>query len=268
VPTITIEVDALKDTVLKMELRISSKIGNYTPDITLETKTIDIQRGRRKIKISFTATLSNRCYVFIIFHKNTDLGLYRSNQRVTGILSAFNSVNKAVSNFGKQTPPADIGMDEFEFWCPQRRPDGQNVAMQIDPPLQVFAKEAIKSGVYRPTTLPNAWVADFKDPAPQVKLSWEEPQEIRRIDLFFDTDYDHPMESVLMGHPEDVMLFCVRNYKILDDIGQVVVIKEGNYQSNNRIEFQEPVVTASLVIQMEHPSAQVPASLFSIRCYS
>jgi hypothetical protein len=37
---------------------------------------------------------------------------------MTGILSLFNTVNKAVSNFGRQNAPDDIGVDSFEFWVP------------------------------------------------------------------------------------------------------------------------------------------------------
>jgi len=34
---------------------------------------------------------------------------------------------------------------------------------------------------------------------------------INRIILNFDTDFDHPMESVQMGHPENRVPFCVKN---------------------------------------------------------
>lgn len=268
VPDITVEVDVKEDTNLQVELRSSSRTGNYTPDVTLETQTIPLQEGRQKVKLSFLATMQEQAYTFLIFRENTAISLYRTNTRVTGILTTFNLINKAVSNFGKQTPPEDIGMEAFEFWCPQRRPEGQNLAIQIEPALQPFGAEQLKIGVYRPTTAPNAWVASLKDREPTLKISWQEPKEVRQIDLFFDTDYDHPMESVLMGHPEDVMAFCVRNYKIVDDKGRVIFEKEGNYQSMNRIEFEQPVTTSALTIIVDHPSANVPASLFSVRCYS
>lgn len=268
IPDITVEVDVAEATELAVELRISSRRGNYTPDLTLETKKIPLEKGRRKIKLSFSQKMPERAYAFLTFHKNSALALYRTHTRLTGVLTTFNLINKAVSNFGKQTPPDDIGMETFEFWCPQRRPDGHNLALQIEPALNVFGVEQIKTGVYRPTTAPNAWVSSLEDTAPQVKISWDEPQEIRYINLFFDTDYDHPMESVLMGHPEDVMPFCVRNYKILDDQNRIIYKKEGNYQSMNQIELDQPIMTRTLTVMIEHPSSKVPASLFSIRCYS
>jgi hypothetical protein len=85
--------------------------------------------------------------------------------------------------------------------------------------------------------------------------------------LKFDADFDHPMESVLMGHPENVMPFCVRDYKLYDDQGKVVFEKNGNYQTINHIKFKKPVATKKLVLEMKHPSGDVPAAVFEVQCY-
>lgn len=268
VPRVIFNVASEANTTLEVELRISGKTGNYTPDVTLEKQTLTIEAGSNRLQIDFSSIIKESAYAFVIFHKNPEIKLHFSAQRITGILSVFNLVNKAVSNFGKQTPPEDIGMETFEFWCPQRRPEGHNIAMKLEPAIKRFGKENLRTGVYRPTTAPNAWVAAFEDKKPQLKISWDKPKEISKIDLFFDTDYDHPMESVLMGHPEDVMPFCVRNYEIKDDKGKSIYKKEGNYQTRDTITFSEPITTSQLTISLEHPSENVPAALFSIRCYN
>jgi hypothetical protein len=268
VPKIIFHAESETDTELEVELRISSKTGNYTPDVSLDKQTLAVKSGKNCLNISFEAEIKDVAYAFVIFQKNPKLKLKVSNQRITGVLSVFNLVNKAVSNYGKQTPPKDIGMEEFEFWCPQRRPEGHNVAMRLEPAIKKFGKENLKTGVYRPTTAPNAWVATFEDENPQLKISWDKPEKISKVDLLFDTDFDHPMESVLMGHPEDVMPFCVRNYEIKDDKGKIIYAKKGNYQTKNTINFKEPIITNELTVVLEHPSENVPAALFSIRCYS
>lgn len=267
-PVLQFEAKAVMDTLLEVELRISKKIGNYTPEITLEKKSIALKPGLQEVNIEFSSTIKEQTYVFVVFHKNEKVHISMSECRITGILTVFNQENKAVSNFGKQTPPSDIGMDSFEFWCPQRRPEGHNMAIQMEPAIRQFQPDNIKSGIYRPTTAPNAWVAALEDKTPQLKISWDTPQKIKKIDLFFDTDHDHAMESVLMGHPENVMPFCIRNYKIKDDKGNVVFEKEGNYQTINKITLKNTISTQTLSILLERPSMQVPASLFSIRCYS
>lgn len=254
-------------TTLQVELRISSKPANHTPDMTIATQVLDIHPGRNCMQVKFDAVLDNDTYAFITFIKNPEVQLHFATKRITGLLSVFNSVNKAVSNYGKQTPPEDIGMEAFEFWCPQRRPEGHNIAFKYPAGLNIFKAAHIRNGVDRPTNQPNAWVADWNDQQPQLTLTWDTPQEISHIDLFFDADYDHPMESVLMQHPESVMPFCVRKYRVKDETGNIIAERKDNYQTHNRIQLQQPITTKKLVIEVEHPSADVPAAVFAVRCY-
>lgn len=158
-------------------------------------------------------------------------------------------------------------MDAFEFWCPQRRPAGKNLAFKVENGLACFQPENIRNGVQRPTSQPNAWVADFEDSQPTLTLTWPEAQTISRVELFFDTDYDHPAETVLMHHPENVMPFCVREYQLLDDQGNVVFEKYKNHLTRNSIEFTKPFTTTILILKLRHPSATSPAALFEVRCY-
>ena len=53
-----------------------------------------------------------------------------------------------------------------------------------------------------------------------------------------DTDYDHSLESVQMGHPENVMPFCLRRYKLSDDKGTVFFECGGNYHTINEIKLE------------------------------
>ncbi|WP_119079792.1 FAD-dependent oxidoreductase [Chitinophaga alhagiae] len=252
---------------LEVELRISSKSGNHTPDETLARQTLALQPGRNCLQLQFDADMKEAGYAFVTFFKTPGVRLHYTGKRVTGLLSVFNTVNKAVSNFGKQTPPEDIGMDAFEFWCPQRRPEGHNLDFRLPDGLHAFSVENIRNGVERPTTQPNAWVADWNDPNPAITLQWSKPKKISTIELFFDTDYDHPMESVLMTHPETAMPFCVQAYRVKDGAGNILFEKKDNYQAFNRLQLPEAVHTDQLVIEVEHPSSEVPAAVCAVRCY-
>ncbi len=267
VPTFIVHAMGDDVTELNVELRISRSNSNYTPENIIASKTLPIQKGRNCISIDFNTTISNSCYAYLVFLKNPKIGLHFSNQRITGILSLFNHVNPAVSNFGKQTPTEEIGVDSFEFWCPKRRPEGQNISLKISEPLDCFNVDNLLNGMERPTIQPNAWVSDFSDPNPSLIISWEETKTINSIDLCFDTDFDHPMESVLMGHPERDMPFCVTDYSIFDHGGKLLYQKKNNYETINRIILSEPVSTNSLMIKLNHPSKNIPASLFAVRCY-
>jgi len=267
VPGITFHVTGDLNTLLRVSLRVSRSVGNYTPEITLGQKVMPVQRGRNCLKLEFDVEMAEGAYAYITFEKNPRVRLHYSRQRITGLLSVFNQVNASVSNYGRQDPPPGIGMDAFEFWCPVRRPLGYNIAFMLEAPLRSFGAEMIRNGVDRPTDQPNAWVADPDDEAPTLRLHWDQPQLISRVELYFDTDFDHPMETVLMGHAENVMPFCIRDYSLEDSEGNVLYMAENNYQTRNVVHFQRPVRTDGLIFKCRHPHQEVPAALFAIRCY-
>jgi len=258
-----ISADALVDTTIDVELQCSSKIQNYTPDVVIEKQTISLKKGIQKVAINFKKTLDNDQYAFLIFRINPNVKIRCSKKRITGIVSVFNKTNPAVNNFGKQVPPEKSGFDSFEFWCPDRRPKGQNIAMTITPGLNCYAKQNIINGYTRPYICPNAWVADFNDANPTLQLTWDKQKILNLIILHFDTDFDHPMESSQMGHPEDVMPFCVKYFRIYNG-KEMIFENKDNHQTINYIRFPEPVETSALRIEMEHPSALVPTALFEI----
>lgn len=267
-PSFNLVVKATCDTPLVVELKKSSRIGNFTPDVLLASKTVLLKEGEQKLRLDFDVTLTSTEYIFVVFRDNREVLLPYTEQRVTGLVSVFNGVNEAVSNYGKQTPPLNMGVEAFEFWCPTRRPEGQNILLELSKSIHIFDNGFLINGVDRPTTRTNAWVADPSDSMPSVKFVWEKKQKISKLDLFFDTDFDHAMESVLMTHPERVMPFCIQEYEILDDMGHTIYEKRGNYQTVNSILFDVPVETEILTISMKHPSIKVPAALFAIRCYA
>jgi len=268
VPRLTAWAVAEQDTILTVELRRSSQAGNHTPDVTLVTLTIALRKGKQEFELNFDANVGEPCYVFVMFMKNEYVKLQYSNLRVTGVLSVFNRINAAVSNFGKQEPTDDIGVDTFEFWCPERRPKGHNVALKLSKPgIRLFGPENIRNGIQRPTSQPNAYVADPADPNPTLTASWPTRQRISRVDLFFDTDYDHPLESVIMVHPETASPFCVREYILCNDQQERIYHETDNHRTRNTIRFEQPVETRSLTIHLKATNGSAPAALLEMRCY-
>jgi hypothetical protein len=264
VPSITAWVAASQDTVLTVQCRTSSKPQNHTPDVVLAEQKISLKKGTQSIDLNFETEMPEAAYAFICFLKNEDISLQYSNHRVTGLISVFNKTNPAVSNYGKQDPKDDIGVEGFEFWTPQRRPNGLNIAMKIQGGIDLFGPENLSNGVQRPTKQPNAWVADLSDIKPSISLHWNEKKMIQSIELFFDTDFDHPLESVLLTHPETVIPFCIRNYKIYDDVGVLIQEVRDNYQTINRIELAEGREFSGLTIEVEHPDENIPAAVFQM----
>lgn len=260
-------VKSAKAGTLQVQLRKSSKAFNYTPDVILEELTIEVKQGEQYINLAFHKKMTDDQYAFVCFMTNEAIEVKTSQTRITGITSVFNSQNPAVSNFGKQEPPENIGVEAFEFWIPERRPGGHNISMEITPPIDAFKINNLSSGIKRPYLQPNAFVADLAAEQATIDIYWKNAQEIKEIVLFFDTDYDHPMESSLRGHPEDKIPFCVSNYQIINCGTTLLFDVDNNHQTVNRLQLTEPILTDHLQVILQRPAPNIPCSIFEIQCF-
>ncbi|WP_109830920.1 FAD-dependent oxidoreductase [Reichenbachiella versicolor] len=263
---VKVKVKADEATALEVHLRTSEKSKNYAPEVILESQTIDLKAGEQDIEVSFSKGLPGEQYGFVTFMSNDKVSILQSKKRYSGVLSVFNGVNKAVSNDGAQRPPEGIGVDAFEFWIPARRPAGHNIAMEISPAIESFDSANIGNGYVRPWGEANAWASELSDSNPSLTIEWSEEKSLSEIKLFMDSDYDHAMESTLMGHPEDVVPFCVRDYVIKDLDGKVLFDIKDNYQTINTLTLESGYKTKGISIEVAHPNSDVPASLFEVVC--
>jgi FAD dependent oxidoreductase len=266
-PTISFWAKSEKQTSLSLQLRISSKPFNHTPDITIATKALTLAPGANEYSIEFDHSFDELQYAFVCFMSNDEVELAISEKRITGLLSVYNSINVAVSNYGKQEPTEDIGVEAFEFWCPQRRPNGKNIAMKIEPALQAFSPENLRNGLQRPVKSTNAWVSDFENRNPKIKIVWQDVQTINNVVLFFDADDDHPLESVLLLNPEAKMPFCADGVKVYNCNDELIGEISGNYLGQRTIHFDKPATVTELKIIISNSDSTAPVSLFEVRCY-
>lgn len=133
-------------TTVQVELRVSEKFGNFTPDVTIQKEVIGITPGENFYTIPLNFISDQPQYIFMCIMEHDKVEVQCSDTRVTGLLTVFQKHNKAVSNFGKQEPPVNIGIDAFEFWTPERRPLGHNLAFNFVQTLHTYSKDAITSG--------------------------------------------------------------------------------------------------------------------------
>ena len=264
VPSFELEFKVAEPTELTISLRKSVKPHNYTPEVLLGQQVIALNAGIHKVRLDFDVSLDEETYVFLCLMENQSIAVRCSESRITGLLSVYNKHNKAVSNFGRQRPDPEIGFEEFEFWTPERRPGGHNLAMKITPPLKCFGPENIGNGWYRPYLRPNAWVASMEDETAELKLEWIKPQVINKITMSLDTDFDHPMETSIWGHSERIMPHVVQQYQVLDDTGQVIHHETCNHQTRNEIVLEVPVTTKVLKFRFHRASPQAPIAVFGI----
>lgn len=265
-PTMSLELEAREASELHVELRTSSRRGGFTQDLVLAERTIELAQGAQSVELDFGVDFERAQYATLCLLANPDLRLRLSDARVTGVLALTKRAHERVSDGSStgQAPPEGIGVESFDFWIPERRPAGKNFAMRISPALDVFAASNVAHGPERPVESANAWAADPSDASPWIEFRWPVARKIGRVVLCCDTDFDHPMESVLMGHPERAMPFCARAFEIQSK-GETLVAVSDNHQS--RREFRLDVTTDCLRVAVQHPSPELPASFFRVRIY-
>lgn len=260
-PQVTFTLDVTESTELELQLRVSSHAGGFTPDTMLASRKVSLRPGNgQHITDSLDVQVDEAQYLYYVLIKNPNVAVHTSTQHITGLL--------ALRHAHDQIPDGDIGIEQLEMWLPRRRPASQNLAIVVEPACAVYMAANTINGYARPTTMPNAWLAEQRDTRPTLNLHWDESQRIREIVIEFDTDFDHPIESVLMGHPESAMPHCVSDYRILDGAGQVVAAVQGNHQSIQRHILPEPLVTDTLRMEITGKHGNAPAAIFGVHCYA
>jgi len=267
VPLITVFTTAGQPTSLNAELWISSREGNTTPDLLLSSIEIEVAAGESKSAIlNFQAAVPRDAYAFVVLLTNPLISVALNHEYLCGVVTLSQQMNPAVAKSIVQTPPEGSGIDTFAFWLPTRRPAARNLACTFTPPIPAFAEANIVNGYARPFDATNAWVPAREDKTPTLHLTWNEPQAIEIIEITFDTDYDHPMESVLMGHPERIMPGCITAFEIRTTEGIILAHVEDNHQTRFRLQLESPIDTCGISIAALSFGPALPA-IFEVRCY-
>jgi hypothetical protein len=265
-PTFTLLLKSDVDTTVHAELWGSRYRGNTTPEYLLADCQATVPHGDNHIRLTFSVQIVKPAHYFLMLSPQKGVEVGHSNNQITGVLAVSQTLNKSVAKDVVQSPPEGAGVDTFAFWLPQRRPAAATWAMQIDPPLKAFEASNVINGISRPWAGVNAWLPDMEDSHPWLKLHWEGPQKIRRIEVAFDTDFDHPMESVLIEHPERVMPACITSFDVCASGGKLLAHIAENHQTRWQLTLSDPILTDELEIRIHSYGNAIPA-IFEVRCY-
>lgn len=260
---------ASSDTTVICQLKQSSSKKHFTPDVEIESQSFNLTKGEQEIIFKSSAAIDENRYVYVCLMENEAVEVLLSDTRISGIMTVQQKTNPAVSNFGAQEPPENIGIDAFAFWTPERFPLGKNLSMSIEPAISKFNSNNLKNCFLRPISegYVNAWVANNDDDNPSLKITWDKPQQISKLKLFFDADFDNALETTLLGHPEAVTPLVVSDYSIYDAADNLIYKKEGNYQAINNISFDTQIESKIIKIVFNKKDENIPISLFKIEVF-
>lgn len=262
-PSVRVPVRCGKDTTLRIEIRTAKKAGNYTPELLLSRYELPVGKGEHRVEIPCEQRLQESSFVFICFMANSSIELGMSDMYLPGLTTVYNDINPSVSNYGKQAPPTGIGVESFEFWCPKRRPDNNNFALEFSTALEIYSVKELQNTYYRPYMNTNCWVADLRDCNPKLLIRMPKETDIKSVRIFFDCDYDQALEPIQMGHCDRVSPLCVREYRIKDSSGRILYHVRDNHLSYNKIPLNAERVS-EIIVELVHPSENIPASVYGI----
>ncbi|KAF0645906.1 hypothetical protein FPSE5266_07793 [Fusarium pseudograminearum] len=263
IPKFSITAMSVEATELTVQLRGSQKPYNYTPEVILAEKRFSLEPGENDLVIDFEIENPQTQYVFLAFMQNESVALCTSKTRVSALMT--------VEHECTQSPPSDVGVDDFERWTPVRRPMGHNLALTVEPPLQAWGVQNVRNGVARPTKRTNCWVPGLGSDRKLLKVSWSNSVEVSKVVVCFDTDYDHALESVLRGHPERTIPFCVKKWRLLDlsDGEKELYIEDENHMSRREVVFDSRRKLTDLGVEILELNGgeSVLGGIFEVRVY-
>jgi hypothetical protein len=107
-------------------------------------------------------------------------------------------------------------------------------------------------------------VSALEDETPVLEMNWDEAVEISSVRLFLDTDYDHPMETVQYGHPENEIPFCVSEIRVFDKSGNLLSEVRDNHKTIVDLVFPQSIKSDYLRFEFVRKNPDIPVSVFEI----
>ncbi|MEK7415743.1 MAG: FAD-dependent oxidoreductase [Planctomycetota bacterium] len=269
-PAVRLWTKATQPTRIRIELRQSERAHEHCPEIVLAHRDIDLPAGEAEIgPIDFGVVVDQTRHIWLMLPKTDGVSVRESELRVTGVLALWQRRwhTDAKDDSGKLCQQ-HLGGEDFTLYVPRRRPEGLNLALRLTSPLSAFSVANLSNGVDRPMAGANAWVAAPTDPAPSIQLAWSKPQAVARVEIACDVDFDHAMETVLLGHPERAVPFCARTLLIRDGAGSVLAKIDDNRMGLVIIDLPSGTIVNQLTIAIEAMHGPAPAALFGVRCFA
>ncbi|KFA94998.1 FAD-dependent oxidoreductase [Vibrio sp. ER1A] len=260
----TVPVKVSSPTELRVEIRKSEKAENHTPEVLVEWHSFLLTEDDSEVSIPFSQGEEAQ-YMFVCFMQNEFVQIGLSDLLLTGLMSVKQGGLAKVSTTARQEAPEGLGVDSFDFWVPERRPEGKNIAFEMTTPLFKYSKQNLISGATRPTSMPNAWAADIDDISPTITLDWPEGEGVlaNNLTLFLDCDYDHPLESVQYLHNDRVMPHLVHQCEVVCDDSVITNVKD-NRQGVISVSLPAGRVINRLSIKLTNSQGH-PVSVLGIR---
>ncbi len=263
---VQLSIKNIKSTRLDYEVYLSDKRENYSPDIKVKSGYIDLKASPdfRWVEIPINKKVDNG-NVFLCLMDNQDVCIEMSHEKLHGVLCLQKNNNNAPNSVDIAT----LEMKPF-IW----RELDKIPCFQVTPQQDIYSAANINNGFSRPYRLPNIWVSDTLIDSEHIIIKFDEPETIREIILYFDSDLNFRIDNVLpydynQPYESNVIPEIIKEYTIYykkDGRYQKLLDVTDNHQRVNDLTF-DPINTDALKVVFTKTNASSYVGLYEVRVY-
>ncbi|MER7173233.1 FAD-dependent oxidoreductase [Streptomyces mesophilus] len=255
-------VDACDDTELTFDLYDPELGQNYVPRRLVATSTVPVAAGAGQwVKTGLDWSPGTPRNAFLVVRADERVSLRVADAATPGVL-CFTRV---------PLRPQDESPQPLREWTDSgllRR----TFCLRTGATAAYLPEKAV-DGFLRPYAGPHLWVSDPADTAPELRLAWDRPVELARIEVIADDDVNEDLIN-LHHHrtPFEVMPTLVKDFRIevLGTHGEWEAVARTTDNRRRRIEhiLESPVTTAALRVVVESTNGAAAARIIAVRAYA
>ena len=254
-------VDAVHDTELRASLHATSAPQNYLPHTELQRAAVPVPAGRSWVHLPLAWSPEHAQNAVVVLDAEESLSLHRGAHVEPGTVTMIH----------RELPEAEKYTEQWRHW--KETLHGHGICFAASPATDAFRPAQVRGGYARPYGGPNMWVSGpvAVDPQPWIELTWQAPQQVRRVDVLFDDDLNEDLINLHHHRTEhEVMPTLVRNARLETsgaDGPQVLARVEENRQRRWSVEFEEAVRLEELRLVVEDLHASARGRVIGVRVY-
>lgn len=261
VESIYLLIKNIKNTVLQYEVCVPEKKENYCPEIKILESSVVLEacESFRWIELPVSKDI-NESTVFVELYANHQIQLGVTREMLTGCVFMKKSHINSPQFY-------DIQTREQKQYMWENLPE-HSICFKVFPKQELYPAENIVNGVNRVCGFPNMWISDRRIENEHLIISFDHPESITQILLYFDSNHNYGMtyntEQKYQAIPQLVKDYTIY-YKKENDYIKLKEIRN-NYQRLNWIRFNA-VETDEIKIIFQSTNGSNCVGVFGVRVY-
>ncbi|MGV9266096.1 FAD-dependent oxidoreductase [Kitasatospora sp. NPDC003701] len=260
-------VDADTATDLHIELRDTGRPENAVPAGLLLARTVAVPRGEQQwIDTGLQWDPAAPGNAVVVVRANDRAALHLAHTRRTGVLVLS---RKLAGEHGVDHDIPEDGGQPVADW-PARGLRRKCLCFRLGAETLAYAPAKAVGGYQRPYGGPQMWQAQSGAQGEWLRLDWDAPVTLGRVQLVFDDDVDETLNNLHRHRtPFETMPELVRDYRVetLHDGRWQTLVDVGGNRRRHRVHDFTPRKANALRVTVEATNGAAEARIVALRAY-